>query len=217
MEPLLDTPAAWDESGAVTQTVAEVLIGEARKGLPAEIAAQYAGVSVRTFRDWLTSGRAVFSRLKETPDLELTDRERQLAQFATDVQSAHADWLRGANEIMEAAARSRVRRVVKEKVTLVRDAEGVETGEEMVERTVTVTDEPIELGPLQWRMGKLQPSFYGPLTRVELTGADGGAVELDVGAKLEATLARINEALMLEPEEPESLNGNGTHDDEPVV
>jgi hypothetical protein len=45
----IDDPAAWDPAGNPIKTVAEVIIDECKVGMPGEMAAQYAGVSYRTF------------------------------------------------------------------------------------------------------------------------------------------------------------------------
>jgi hypothetical protein len=207
----LHEPAELNEDGSVRRTVRDVIVQEARTGLPAEIAAQYAGITGRTYRRWLSDGRAVLRRLQETPDDEVTDMERDLAQLATDVQAAQAFWVRNANVVLERAMRGRERISVKVKT----ERQLNEAGEEVeveVERTTTTSNEPVELGPLMWRLGKIAPQVYGPTTRVELTGADGGAVELDIGKRLDEHLAKIAEALAVEPE-PESTNGNGHHAD----
>lgn len=204
----LHEPAELNEDGSVRRTVREVIVQEARTGLPAEIAAQYAGITGRTYRRWLSDGRAVLRRLQEVPDTDLSAMEQDLAQLATDVQAAQAFWVRNANVVLERAMRGRQRITVKVKTERQLNAEGDEVDVE-VERTTTTADEPVELGPLMWRLGKLAPAVYGPMTRVELTGAEGGAVELDIGKRLDEHLARIAEALVVEPE----TNGSNGHAD----
>lgn len=201
----LDAPAEWNEDGSVRRTAADVMIAEARTGLPAEIAAQYAGIGVRAYRNWMADGRAVLARLVEEPDLFLEEPERRIAQFATDVMEAQAFWVRNANTVLERSMRSRTRRVEKVKTERQVDPTTGEESEVVVERSVTTTDEPVELSAVMWRLSKLAPSMYGPVTRVELSGLDGGAIEVDIGKKLDETLARIAEALSVE----ESTNGNG--------
>lgn len=204
----LHEPAELNEDGSVRRTVREVIVQEARTGLPAEIAAQYAGITGRTYRRWLSDGRAVLRRLQEVPDTDLSAMEQDLAQLATDVQAAQAFWVRNANVVLERAMRGRQRITVKVKTERQLNEAGDEVDVE-VERTTTTADEPVELGPLMWRLGKLAPAVYGPMTRVELTGAEGGAVELDIGKRLDEHLARIAEALVVEPE----TNGSNGHAD----
>lgn len=199
IERMLNDPADPGPDGAVL-TVREVLLNETRTGLPAEIACQFAGVSLRSFRRWVQDGRTVLRRLNDQPDTELTDGETELAQFATDVSAAQAFWLRNANVVMERSARQR--RKTSTKVKTERRMVNGQPVDVEVERTVTTEDLPIELGPLMWRMSKLAPAQYGPVTRVELTGAEGGPLEVDIGARLDEVLSRIAESLAVEPAEP---------------
>lgn len=220
IERTLDDWARWAPDGTPTHTAAQVIIEEAKTGLPAEIAAQVAGISLRTYRLWLSEGRAVLARLSATPDLELGPKELRIAQFATDVEAARAEWVADANRTMESnrLSRQRVTTRTKKATALV---EGVLVEYE-AEVTVTVVEEPVEMGPLQWRMAKLAPQQYGPVSRLELTGADGGPVELDIGSRVAELLRRIRGAIEvegdeLEPEGPETLSLEPGEPDGPVV
>lgn len=195
----LDDPARWADDGTPLKTAAQVIIDEAKTGLPAEIAAQLAGISLRTYRNWLTDGRAVLARIAAQPDIELSAAELRLAQFTTDVEAARAEWVSGANQTLEKGRLSRQKVTVRtKKATALVDGVLIEYDAEV---TTTVEDLPVELGPLQWRLSKLAPAQYGPVTRLELTGADGGPVELDIGARVAELLGRIRGSIAVEGEE----------------
>lgn len=214
----LDDPAVWDERGEPLLTAAEVIIREARIGLPAEIAAQIAGISLRTYRTWIQEGLALQQRRIANRDLELTDEQVRLVEFAQDVQAARSEWVSAANGILERAAltRQKVTRKTKTAKALVK---GVLVEYE-AEVTVTVEDLPVELGPLQWRLSKLAPAVYGPVSRIELTGAEGGPVTIDIGTRVGELLDRIRGSIEVEevadpgpvdPEVPELEPGSNGH------
>lgn len=217
----LDEIAEFGPAGEPLRTAAQVIVDYAREGLPAEISSQIAGVSLRTYRSWLQEGRAVLSKIAATPDVELSDKEKRMAQFATDVGAGLAMWVASANSVLQGAQLKRQRVQTRTKEIALRDAEGVETGLVEVERTTTVEDLPVELGPLQWRLAKIAPAVYGPAQRIELTGADGGPVTLDIGARVEELLARLRSNITvedeLEPVEPGQLELEPGEPDGPVV
>jgi hypothetical protein len=210
IEKRLDEVVEYGPAGEELRTAAQVIIDEARVGLPAEIACQIAGVSLRTYRSWLAEGRAVLGKIAATPDVELNDREKRIAQFATDVSASLAMWVSSANSVLQRAQLGRQRTSTRTKTEVLRTADGTvilddqqNPREVEVERIVTVTDEPIELGPLQWRLSKLAPAVYGPVSRLELTGAEGGPVVLDIGARVAELLARTRGTIRVEDEELE--------------
>lgn len=227
-EKSLDEVAEYGPAGEPLRTAAQVIIDHAREGLPAEISCQIAGVSLRTYRSWLAEGRAVLAKIAATPDVELTEKEARIAQFATDVGAGLAGWVASANAVLQGAQYKRQRVQTKTKVEALRGADGRimldedgDVREVEVERTVTVTDEPVELGPLQWRLSKLAPAVYGPSQRLELTGADGGPVVLDIGARVAELLGRIRGSIEvegdeLEPVGPEQLRLDPGEPDGPV-
>jgi hypothetical protein len=109
IEKRLDEVVEYGPAGEELRTAAQVIIDEARVGLPAEIACQIAGVSLRTYRSWLAEGRAVLGKIAATPDVELNDREKRIAQFATDVSASLAMLgFQSANAVLQRESATRV-------------------------------------------------------------------------------------------------------------
>lgn len=191
----LDEPARFDETGTPTQTRRDLIIESVRLGLPADIATAAAGIPMETMRRWLNEGRAVYQRTLADPDAPLTDEERAMGQFSTDVDTAVNSWLRDANMMLEAAART-----TKITTTKRTTKDGKATEETVVERVG-----PGDLSTLMWRMGKVNPTVYGA-QRIELTGVEGRPVEVDISAKLDELVGSIRAALSTD--EPASSNGH---------
>jgi hypothetical protein len=196
----LDEPIRFDEHGNPTATRRDVILAGTRRGLPADIAIQAARIPMRTFRLWLSTGRDVYARTIDEPDAELTDEERALAQFATDVDAAIGEWFESANAILEAHTTDGVTVTTTKEVIVAGEGD-----EDVIERTVTTRHTPGDMATLMWRMGKLAPTVYGT-SRVELTGADGGAVQVDIGERLAEAIASIRASLSVDPAES---NGHG--------
>lgn len=199
----LNDPAGVDEHGTPrTDTVRDLILRNTAVGLPAEIAAQAAGISARTFVLWLQAGRSALTEIDKDPQVPLTDDQRIAAQFATDIDRSLAEWLGNANRLLESETTGR-------RIVITRETTDEHGG--ITERSVTTREEPGELGRLAWRMGKVSP-VYGR-ERIELTGVDGGPVEVDIGARLAQIIGEIRATLSVERADSELLaNGNG-HDE----
>lgn len=193
----LNDPAGIDEHGQpLPETIRDRMLRMTRRGLAPEVAAQACGIGFRAFTLWMQAGRSALTEIDADPQVELTEEARLSAEFATDIESSLGLWLNDANTILEAETRRR--QIVTTKVTTDR------AGEE-IERTVVTREEPGDTGRLAWRMGKVSP-VYGR-ERIELTGADGGPVEVDIGARLNQVIADIRATLTVE--RAETSNGNG--------
>lgn len=212
-------PAGIDEHGnPLPETVRERIMRHTRRGLPPEVAAQSAGIGTRAFTLWIQAGRAALNEIDVDPQADLTDEQRISAEFCTDIDATLGSWLAEANLILEGETRRQ--RVVTTKETHAVDANGRvrtepdETGRlvpVVAERVVTTKELPGETGRLAWRMGKVSP-VYGR-ERIELTGADGGPVEVDIGERLAQIFADIRSTLSVN--DSARVNGNGdVHDGE---
>lgn len=191
----LDDPIRWDETGNPTHSRRDVIIDAVGSGLPEQIAAQAAGIPRMTMRNWLEAGRAGYQRTLTDPDAAVTDEEAALVQFATDIDQAQGEWFRNANEILDGVARET--RLITTRTST--DAKGVVT------TTETTKVGPGDAASLMWRMGKVSPSVFGA-QRIELTGAEGRPVEVDIGAKLDELVGSIRAALSTG--EPTASNGH---------
>lgn len=153
-------------------TVAEAAIERIGTGIPIKQAAGGLGVRMQTIHDWRRRG--VRARARQIAGETITDAdELRLIEFADRCDEAEArafstDWTR----LGTIAAGGLERVTVTERQAL--DREG---------NVVTLRDRKVEtLLPdaraIQWRMAVR----FGltPRTQVELTGADGGPVEVDV-------------------------------------
>lgn len=212
----LDDPARYDEHGQPIpltrregdqqvivrnldgtpkiETVRELILRNARIGMPADLAAQAGGIPWSTYKLWISAGREIVKRTLSEPDADLTDEELMAGQFATDVDRALGEWASSSNLLLEAGARGRQIRTVKEVVR-----------GDVTERTTVIRDEPGDLTTLTWRLGKVFPERYGA-QRIELTGVEGRPVEVDISAKLDELVGSIRAALTTD--EPAASNGH---------
>lgn len=190
----LDEPVRFDEHGNGTHTRRDLIIGELRRGLPADIAIQAARIPMRTFRLWLATGRDVYARTLDEPDADLTDEDRALAQFATDVDAAIGEWFSAANRTLEAHTADGVTVTTTKEVFAKRVNADTDEVEDVVERTVTTRHAPADMATLMWRMGKLAPTVFGT-QKVEISGPEGGAVQVDIGERLAQAVTDIRAAL----------------------
>lgn len=199
---MLNDPADWDLKGQPTATVAEVICAAVGRGLPGEIAANYAGVSYVTLRNWLMDARRVQRRSALEADYEPTESEAELLEFLVAMNESLAGWVHRTNEILEQGMVGRRRTTTKSVYEVRKNAE---TGEEELvelERHVTQVDDPIDVTPILWRLTRIVPASYGPNPRYERESEEGESETIDIGKRVEEIMDRIAGTLVIAPEEP---------------
>jgi hypothetical protein len=131
-----------------------------KNGAYLETAAAFAGVNTKTFRDWLTKG-AKAAQKWEKDDNSLTDNEKVQKRFHDVVKKALAEIEVTLGTLVLRAARGGP----------VLDREGKQVGYMQPQWTAAMT--------------MLERRFAGRWSRVnrhEVTGSDGGPVEVDTGS-----------------------------------
>lgn len=171
--------------GTLTQEVHDTIVTFVRAGNYIDAASALAGRPSRTVYDWLRIG----ARLEETGTQPATDYEQKCLAFSHAVRKAQAE--AEAEDVLAIGQIASGGTTTSSKTVEVKDANGrtIET------RTTTDVAGP-SLAALQWRLERRFPDRWGR-QRVEVTGADGGPVEVAVSPveKLAAKVAEVRDRL----------------------
>lgn len=163
-----------------TVTIADRIIQAVRAGNYLETAAAAAGVHIQTIRTWITTGNATLRLLNQgTPASDLPRADLRYAEFAYALARAEAEAESEDVARLQQLARGQAR-THKEVTTIKRDANGA-----IVEQSTRVEDETLapDSAALRWRLEKRHPRRWAGTHRIELTGEEGGPVELTVTEK----------------------------------
>lgn len=170
-------------------TVADRIIAAVRAGNYLETAAALAGVRTSTIRDWLYNGNATLRALANgTSPHELPSHQLRYAEFADAITRAEAE--AEAEDVARLQVLARGQAVAtKEVIVEKRDRDG-----NLVEATTRKETETLapDSAALRWRLERRHPRRWQGSQRVELTGEDGGPVELTVAEKREHVLEALS-------------------------
>lgn len=170
-------------------TVADRIIAAVRAGNYLETAAALAGVRVATIRDWLYQGNATLRALANGAEQhELPHHHIRYAEFADAVARAEAE--AEAEDVARLQLLARGQATTTKEVTVERrNADG-----ELVERTTRSETETLapDSAALRWRLERRHPRRWQGSQRVELTGEEGGPIELTVAEKRDAVLDTLS-------------------------
>lgn len=160
-------------------------------------AAAHSGVDRTTVTEWLRVGARANSELTkahearvenpEHPLPELTLHQRRCLAFSLAVDGAEAAALSDGMGLALRCAKGETLEVITEK----QDKDG-----NVLERTVRRTPAQVDSRMLIWFLEHRWPDLLGPRARIELTGADGGPVELSAespGERLDRILTQMLE------------------------
>lgn len=184
-----------------TERIAEAL----RLGSSDRTAAARAGVSVAALQTWLRSGnRHSASLLAGTrTERELSPIERAELALARAVATAVAEHELNLLALLEQASRGAEARTTT--VQLAAD------GTELARTERTQRDAP-DAASLRWRLERRHPEQWAPRQRVEHTGADGGAIQVDVAQRAaelaDALRAQANGRAAVAPSNGSGGNGH---------
>lgn len=165
-------------------TVADAIVEAIRAGSFIESAAAANGVNKATLHDWLRTGSRVQQRLLNDGARrgDFTRKELLCAEFSDAVGRAFAE----ATTIEVATAAQLARGGITETETITR----TETLPQGPPKVTTTTKQKV-LAPdgamIRWRLSKREPDTWGR-ERLELTGPDGGPVELSLVEKRQRLL-----------------------------
>lgn len=186
--PILDSDGAVQ--GHEDVTVGDAIIEALLAGAYMETAAEQAGVAKQTVYGWLRhgaaacikreKGAALSQREARRQGLVLTKREQTYADFSDAVAQAQAEAeLHDVALLAELGRGGMTVRTVTQKV----DQAG-----NVLEQTVRTETLGPSAAVLMWRLERRHPEKWGR-RRIELTGADGGPVQVeDAAAALVASL-----------------------------
>jgi hypothetical protein len=187
-------------------TVGDRIISAIRAGNYIETAAAFAGVNKDTIYHWLREGARARARLEAAladgnTSVDVTDNERAWMEFSDAVAQAQA-----AAEVDDVARLASLARGGLTATTVVekRDADG-----RLIERTERTETTIPDAATIRWRLERRHPDRWGR-QHVEVTGPEGGPIELSVAEKREALAERLAERRrrLLDTTEP----GSGSED-----
>lgn len=166
----------------LTVVTADKIVSALRVGTPEEGAAASVGITLATLRAWKTEGARILRRMTQQGQnrSDLSHRERRLADFSSKVLLAEGEWEAKSNGLLDRIAEGGLQVVtVTEKV----NADGEVT--ERSQRTETLGPNP---GVLMARLKMRFPGRYSE--RVEVTGAEGEPITIELRARQIADAAR---------------------------
>lgn len=150
----------------LTDKLIDQIAGNLRTGHYVETTAAMTGLSKQSMYSWLKIG----ARNHDKPVSKLTAHEQRCIRFLDAVEQAQAD--AEDRDLLRHAALARgglERRTVIERT----NAEG-----NLVERTTKVETLPPDARAIEWRLERRHPEKWGRRSSIEVTGKDGGPLEL---------------------------------------
>jgi hypothetical protein len=183
-------------------TILDRAVQTVKVGGYAKEAASRCGVHEAEFHRWLREGARLASDLLSgrTMNADLSKEERDLVRFHHAMVEAEAE---GMVTLLSIAHRLSVGgvEVVEETVTqspaieplFDQDGRIVRTGREAHVETKRTTKHTLpDSAMIRWRLERRYPAEYGRPQRVEVSGPDGGPIELADASPIDALLARLD-------------------------
>lgn len=166
------------------RTVADALCDHLASGLHLDQACALVGAARPTVYAWLRTGAKM--RHAGTRRRDMTKAERLAAEFHQAAEEALAECERRDMVRLDLLARGGLKlTTTTEKVQLLRDADGQETGVSVVERTTRTQEMAPDLRAITWRLTRRWPErYFQPDTVVNLP-TDAGAERDPVQVVLE--------------------------------
>lgn len=193
-------------------TVSDRIIQALRAGNFVEEAAAAAGINKTTIYEWLLVGARAANDVAEgrIKRSKLTKYQRRLIEFSNSVAQADGEWVVGTNATLERLGRGGVEQVtVRETVTLVRDANGVPTGEEEVQRVTTTSRSMPNSAVLMWRLARRSAKYGRPMF-------DSGGADEPAEQRVGNLMAKVLELQAAELPDDDDINDDDIVDAEVV-
>ena len=172
----------------LTKEVEDKLVAAVRSGAPLHLAAQHAGIAVRTFEQWLQMGREA---IEDRDDLEdpvpVPAHRRAHVDLVEKVATARADAAVRSSALIHRAAAGGA--IIEETTRKYRDPE---TGQLVTETTVKRSAP--DWRAAAWYLERSHRNNFGKdAVQVELTGQGGGPVQIQTTPPRDALVARLAE------------------------
>lgn len=168
------------------RTVADAICDHLASGMLVDQAAALVGVSRPAIYEWLRTGAQL--RQRNTPRRDMTKAQRLAAEFHQAAELALAECERRDIAALNTLAAGGIRvSTTTETVQLLRDADGVETDLQVVERRTVTKTLPPDLRAITWRLQRRWPErYFQPETVVNLPS--------DAGPGMDPATAALEEA-----------------------
>lgn len=124
-------------------------------GLSFDRAAKLAGVSSTSVKNWRATGETALAK----PISKRTPHEQKCVTFVTALEKIDSEWLRRCEIVLNFSLSPGQNKKTWEDATQAERSEATATA--------------------KWKLSHQAPEEYSTQTRTELTGADGGPVEID--------------------------------------
>lgn len=160
----------------------EIIIEAISSGNYQETAAALAGIEERTFYNWMKRGENEAKRLEQNPRLRPQQSEKIYLQFFQAVKKALASSEARDIAVVDQAAQGGVL-VAKKTVTKRTESKNGAVTETTIEEESYL---PPQWQAAAWRLERKFPDKFGKKDKshVELTGRDGGPIQIDAKAEL---------------------------------
>lgn len=174
----IDAIVGTDDKGAPITVADRITTYGLGIGLYLEPAIANAGVAKSTVYGWLSvAGKARIRTGGNDSDPSLTAHEQKCIAFSDAVERTAAAWESSKLTVLEQAERGGAELVT---ITEKTDGDG-----NVIERTKRTEILGPDLPTIRWRLTRRFPDRY-PAGRVELTGREGGPLELSVADRANA-------------------------------
>lgn len=205
-------------TGERTVTIADAIVENIRGGNYIETAARLCDIDKTTLHAWLADGAKLCIAVEagQRTRSTMTKAEQRLLDFSYSVQRAVAE-AESAGQASIAAA-GRIRQSVTRTTTTTKMVNGVR----VTETTTTVEDRPPDWRAMAWHHERrFFHQGWGNRERVEITGEDGGPVNVDLRVgELADRVRRVRErgpeaieaAVSEQQEDVDDGLGTGAHD-----
>lgn len=176
----------------LTPEVEKRLVDAVRLGAPVAIAAAHAGICENSFYNWSQAGREELeARDAGEPPNPAHDPHVRLWERVVDARAAAA--IRNIGQLQKAAAGGYVTEETSRKY---RDPE---TGRIVTETTTKRA--PVDWRAAAWWLERQQRVHFGKgADQVELTGANGGPLQVEASIDVQALTQRLQATLARDPE-----------------
>ncbi|MEQ7008418.1 hypothetical protein ABN028_19790 [Actinopolymorpha sp. B17G11] len=159
------------------------LVDAVRLGAPVAVASAHAGISEQSFYNWMNAGREEIEA-RDAGEPPNPDHEPHMRLWERIIDARAAATIRNVGQLQKAAAGGYV---TEETTRKFRDPE---TGRIITETTTKRA--PVDWRAAAWWLERQQRSHFGKgVDQVELTGANGGPLQVEATVDVQALTQRL--------------------------